>query len=1304
MTSTDSNRPAPRGNRRRQLLLWLALVVPLALMGYWLYPRAADRMLTLDGQQQWTMSDAPPRRQIIWQPAHLVRLPPFPEASQSSIVRPQLSADGSTLYFTLRNQQHDLDIYRSQLKDGVWQAPEPMPTLNSVAEDIGPALAPDGKTLYLYSDREGGRGGFDLYRSVLGDDGWMPPVNLGSKVNSLGNECEPAIAPDGKSLYFTSNQSPNMRRERSEVKSTRSGDRWTSTLRSALGFNQYNLYRTRRNSTEDEWDEAKPLTSLNRSDANDGSPFVDHTGSFLYFASDRPQRNAETKNLDIYRARIRNLGHGEAENLGPGINTPGHELEPSLSRHGFQIYFSRSVEAEYDSATAAYDLYQSTAVEVEVLNSRDFGRLSTVAAVFRRVIFACLDFLRAYGWLICLILLIAAVVASVIWYLRRASLRRASVPVFFVWAMVIHLILGAGSFFVYFDNELLQTVKKTFHSILVAAKVSSDELHQSHKPGQEAYEKVADLKSIKTVRTSDVVRQVTETPNVAIPSDSAIPQLPARSSVTPDSIPRVQVEALVAEPVKRPEPLERQIDVKESIAEAAVKIELPEQTNQQVKSLVVPRSEPTLLRKDTTQPTPVPEPVAPISPTRVAAVMPAQPQRVVPELSRNDPAPQAVDRQQPKVADDSEPLQVASIDLPPAAASLPSKQAVPTASLNVKRSDKALIPSPATLPDLVPLTRSTVRPDANRSLKQQLRELLGPETVISQMDSENTEVLSKASPASSLSVVREAPAPLLANPSQEPSKTFQLSLLPRPISLTRQDDTARLLPKPIEMASDSQNPSTPRPLTADTTPAPADPDIPVEPDPDKQVAKAASADTAPSEHIDTLSLPPSNDAAIADSSAKRGLSPAPPVNVDRVDSAPIGLPANDAPEVSGPVRPSNTRVVIGSVSREAVDASITTSPLATALLRNPARAPEVLYAEDNIGLQALLRLRNVDQQAKQQLIKLFGGDEDTLETVNRGLKWIVLQQHEDGHWSFNTLRDVQGKKCTHPGSVDSDTGATGFALLPLLGNGNTHQVGPYKSTVNKGIQWLLKTQQSSGEFARPNNANSRMYSHGVATIALCEAYAMSNDAALKEPAQRSIDFIVNAQHKELGGWRYNPGQSPDTSVVGWQIMALKSAQMANLRVPTDTLLGSRTWLDRVAGKGDQLGQFGYTGPNNLKPAMTAEALLCLQYLDVSRDDPQLQAGAKYLAQTLPREKTNNSYYWYYATQFMFHLQGDPWQRWNKAMKPLLRDTQIKEGHQAGTWEPGDQWENSGGRLLSTSLRILMLEVYFRHLPLYQITE
>ncbi|MDE0737011.1 MAG: hypothetical protein OSB47_14410, partial [Pirellulaceae bacterium] len=110
------------------------------------------------------------------------------------------------------------------------------------------------------------------------------------------------------------------------------------------------------------------------------------------------------------------------------------------------------------------------------------------------------------------------------------------------------------------------------------------------------------------------------------------------------------------------------------------------------------------------------------------------------------------------------------------------------------------------------------------------------------------------------------------------------------------------------------------------------------------------------------------------------------------------------------------------------------------------------------------------------------------------------------------------------------------------------------------------------------------------------------------------------------------------------------------------------------------------------------------YLDMPRDDPHISAGSAYLAKTLPRKNTHSSYYWYYGTQVMYHLQGDPWKRWNDAMKPLLIATQEKTGHQAGTWPPRDNWERSGGRLLATSLRILMLEVYFRHLPLYRTSQ
>ncbi len=169
-------------------------------------------------------------------------------------------------------------------------------------------------------------------------------------------------------------------------------------------------------------------------------------------------------------------------------------------------------------------------------------------------------------------------------------------------------------------------------------------------------------------------------------------------------------------------------------------------------------------------------------------------------------------------------------------------------------------------------------------------------------------------------------------------------------------------------------------------------------------------------------------------------------------------------------------------------------------------------------------------------------------------------------------------------------------------------------------------------------------------------------------------------------------------------MALKSAQMANLQVPAASLQGCRTWLQRVAGTGGKLGQFGYTNNSTVKPEMTAEALLCLQYLDMPRDDPHISAGSAYLSKTLPRKNTHSSYYWYYGTQVMYHLQGEPWKRWNDAMKPLLIATQEKTGHQAGTWPPRDNWERSGGRLLATSLRILMLEVYFSHLPLYRTSE
>jgi hypothetical protein len=159
--------------------------------------------------------------------------------------------------------------------------------------------------------------------------------------------------------------------------------------------------------------------------------------------------------------------------------------------------------------------------------------------------------------------------------------------------------------------------------------------------------------------------------------------------------------------------------------------------------------------------------------------------------------------------------------------------------------------------------------------------------------------------------------------------------------------------------------------------------------------------------------------------------------------------------------------------------------------------------------------------------------------------------------------------------------------------------------------------------------------------------------------------------------------------------------MAGLEIPQATLDGAKRWLERVGAQGNNLGQFGYTnaGPT---PAMTAEALLCVEYLGAERNDPRLLKGGDYLLAHLP--PTDTSYYWYYATQVMFHLQGEHWRQWNQTQRDVLVQSQIKEGPAAGTWDPKDRWEADAGRLYATSLRLLMLEVYYRHLPLYQALE
>lgn len=340
-----------------------------------------------------------------------------------------------------------------------------------------------------------------------------------------------------------------------------------------------------------------------------------------------------------------------------------------------------------------------------------------------------------------------------------------------------------------------------------------------------------------------------------------------------------------------------------------------------------------------------------------------------------------------------------------------------------------------------------------------------------------------------------------------------------------------------------------------------------------------------------------------------------------------------------------------------------------------------------------------DPAIRKQIVRREGGDDQTERAVALGLKWLAKHQFADGRWSLHLFEDAGdcGRRCSLGGTI-SDTAGTALGVLPFLGAGYTQRHGEYRDVVERALNWLIADQQADGSFR--SSANGTMYAHGQATIALCEAYALTRDRRLLEPAQRAVDYIVQAQHS-AGGWRYQPHQRGDLSVTGWEVMALRSAKTAYLRVPPEVLRRTDEFLDTTQSSPGKA-TFGYTAGDHPTPAMTAEGLLCRQYGGWKADHPPLLAGADFLLTKFPPEPKNvNMYYWYYATQVMHHLGGERWRQWNDRIKPILIGLQEEEGHKAGSWAPGKHHDPVGGRLYMTALAVCTLEVYYRHMPLYR---
>lgn len=320
-----------------------------------------------------------------------------------------------------------------------------------------------------------------------------------------------------------------------------------------------------------------------------------------------------------------------------------------------------------------------------------------------------------------------------------------------------------------------------------------------------------------------------------------------------------------------------------------------------------------------------------------------------------------------------------------------------------------------------------------------------------------------------------------------------------------------------------------------------------------------------------------------------------------------------------------------------------------------------------------------------------GGSAATERAVMAALRWLKANQNPDGSWD-----------CHAASGGGREVGAS-LATLAFLGHGETVDSAEFGSTVQRALEFLVSKVSPDG------NVPGDMYPQALVVFALAEGYALSGSPVLKAPLDRAAQFIVRAQKSpklsplHVGGWRYKPDDNTaDLSVSGWQIMALKSAANAGVEIPQPVFDDALKYVWAMYGKPG----FGYDGPGTT-PTMSAVGILCAQFLGHG-DDERVQSALRYVRnQDIDWETIGGGwpmYFMYYATQAMFQGGEDFWPKWNDKLRETLIRSQAADGH----WPcppKGGEVENLGKTpVYATTLGALMLETYYRFLPMYDVLK
>ena len=293
--------------------------------------------------------------------------------------------------------------------------------------------------------------------------------------------------------------------------------------------------------------------------------------------------------------------------------------------------------------------------------------------------------------------------------------------------------------------------------------------------------------------------------------------------------------------------------------------------------------------------------------------------------------------------------------------------------------------------------------------------------------------------------------------------------------------------------------------------------------------------------------------------------------------------------------------------------------------------------------------------------------------IENGLRFLARAQNPDGSWG-KKYREAQ----------------TALALMAFMLKGNFPQRGPYGDATDKAIAYLVERARQGGGYMGVN-----MYEHALATLALSEAWGMSDRKEIRDTLKRAVEVILHAQSAS-GGWRYQPRpQDADISVTVMQIVALASAKEAGIDVPSPVIEKATRYVKGLQVQSS--GGFGYTSAASPEFARSAAGVMALLMCG-ERNSRPVSLGIEYLRK-LPDSKFRESkfYYYghYYAIQAMYQAGESYYQEWY----PHIRDALVARQRSDGSW-PGGGGEE-GDPAYTTSLSILILGVPYRYLPIYQ---